>query len=199
MEKTEIDDWFDRLIKFDETKKQIMTNDEYIKWVISFAEIHGFFSDEDWFDAEDELSDDDAKKLKNLGAFFDLINEYAERNYIFPISTRFNTTYNVKYQNHGLRVGIMFGQGCSCYCEKAEIDDEKEFVDFTDILTNKRQPQVDYIENELAKISESITLAYHNGLPLTALERTIRNTFSELKKSEQESPKTLIRKNEVEE
>lgn len=195
MEKKKLDDWFEKLIAADENKKKILSNNDYINWIIDFIKIHGDFSDEDWLYSEENLSEGDEENVKNLSLFFDVINEYAERNYIYPTSTRFNVTYCIKYNDYGLEVGISPGQGCICYCNKVEIDDESTFIDFNDVLTNKKQPQVDYIEGELHHVSQSIINAHQNGVPLVAIEKAVRNTINSLKEQEVVDPKILCRQN----
>ena len=62
-------DWFERLFrKKDEIKKQIMSNDDYIKWLIDFLETHedGLL---DINPAIDVWSDEDKENFAKLMAF----------------------------------------------------------------------------------------------------------------------------------
>jgi len=188
-------DWFERLFrKKDEIKKQIMSNDDYINWLIDFLETHedGLL---DINPAIDVWSDDDKENFAKLTAFFHVVADYAKRNYIEPVPYRVAEVYNVKYNGHGLEVASFATNNCF-WCKKAEIVDGKPFIDFNDVLTDRQQPYVPYIEDCLGDISTAIESAYECGAPITVIKSVIEEALSNLEKHEADKPKCLTRDKE---
>ena len=188
------DDWFERLFrKKGEIKKQIMSNDDYIKWIISALGYNDVLDQE--LEMVKHIRKGDLEKIENLDVFFDAIDDYARRNYISEVGDLYACAYNIKYNDIGLQIGINGGQGSSCYCVKLPISDDKRFIDFNDILTNKEQPVVPYIKDFLNGVSKSIESAYRSGAPIYVIRQVVEDTMSNLRTSESDISKTLSREN----
>lgn len=163
--------------------KEIITGGEYILWLEKFTIKHTRFSDNDWLYCPEEISEDDRARVEELNLFYRGIDEYANKNFISPSSCDFGNYYCIKFGNIGYEIGIMVGQGTLFFCNRVGIEN-KEFIDFTDIQNDKKQPKTKLINNRL----EELSLLINNlakDLPLAVIEETVRNVFKEILESKQ--------------
>ncbi len=80
--------------------------------------------------------------------------------------------YQIKINNNGFEIGYVTGQETSFSCKKIQLDVEKAFIDFMDIINNKKQSNVEYIENGLNNLSNVLMDLYDNGIPIEAMIET---------------------------
>lgn len=155
--------------------KEIITGGEYILWLEKFTIKHTRFSDNDWLYCPEEISEEDRARVEELNLFYQGIDAYASKNFIFPSSCDFGNYYCIKFGNIGYEIGIMVGQGTLFFCNKVSLEN-KEFIDFTDIQNDREQPKTELINNRL----EELSLLINNlakDLPLAVIEETVRNVF----------------------
>lgn len=158
--------------------KIIMSNPEYIKWISDFTKDKEGFSDEDLY----FFKGSEKENIEKLGLFYKGIDTYAKENHIYPELNEYGSYYKVKYNNVGYQVGSFEGQGTTVYyLTKSTLKNNEDFIDFNDILSNKKQDNVDLINFTLKTLSSDIKKAYKIGVPLEAIEETFNNTIGHLK------------------
>ena len=177
-----IDKWFKEYVeeeRMEEAKiKIIMSNPEYIKWISDFTKDREGFSDEDLY----FFKGSEKENIEKLGLFYKGIDTYAKANHIYPKLNEYGSYYKVKYNNAGFQIGIVEGQGITVYfCNKSSLKNNEDSIDFNDILSNKKQDNVDLINFTLKTLSSDIKKAYKIGVPLEAIEETFNNTIGHLK------------------
>ena len=140
------------------------------------------FFDDDWSYSPLEIKDNDKKNVDNLYLFYEGIEDYAAKNYIYPAILNYGSFYKIRLYNLGFEVGMISGQGTSFFCKKVIVNDEniEDFIDFNDIMTNKKQENVDVITDELSRVRNSIMLAYEKGIPAPAIIDTLEDTTKEI-------------------
>lgn len=179
------------------TKMQkILSNTDYIKWLDRFTIEHSSFFDKDWLHSPEKISKEDLERVNNLHLMYRGIDTHANKNYIYPTSCNFGNFYNIKLENIGFEIGILGRQGTLFFCNRVSIKNQKDFIDFNDILNNKNvNVNATAIENKLNELSNLITSLYKSGIPLKAIKSILNNTLKEISsQTDIEQPKILKRK-----
>lgn len=186
-------DYIERL-KVSEAKRQEMFSDtNYVKWLESFTIEHPVFSDDDWLYFPEKISQEDNEKVKNLHLFYEGIELYAKKNYIYPTKCDFGGYYNIKLDNISYEIGMLVGQGTLFFCNRKPLDKDLEYIDFNDIMADKKKDGVDVITEQLKDLSDKILELHKKGIPLDALIETLDTTLTEIKEEEKNSTKILKR------
>lgn len=170
-------------LKVSETKRQEMfSNINYLKWLESFTVEHPGFSDDDWLYFPEKISQEDNEKVKNLHLFYEGIDLYAKKNYIYPTECDFGGYYNIKLDNIGYEIGMLVGQGTVFFCKRTPLNKDLEYIDFYDIMSGKKKDGVDVITEQLEDLSNRVLVLYKKGVPLDALIETLDATLTGIKK-----------------
>ena len=178
-------------IKNNEIKK-MMSSSDYINWLTNFTIDKDAFSDNDWLYNSSTIKKEDLDNIEKLYLFYEGIDKYARNNYIYPIPCEYGNFYKIKWNEIGFEIGVLMGQGTLFFCRKLLVKENHEFIDYNDIILNKKQKQVEYIESCLNSISDMILTAYKNGVPADAIKTTLDNTIQEINSKEEENNKKLL-------
>ena len=160
--------------------QEMLSNTDYIKWLDSFTVEHSNFSDDDWLYFPEKISKEDLEQVNNLHLMYHGIERYASKNYIYPTDCNFGNFYKVKLENTGFEIGMLVGQGTLFFCNRVQIENQKDFIDFNDILNNKENDNVTTIKNKLNELSNLVVSLYKSGVPLEAIVITLDNTLNEI-------------------
>jgi len=171
--------------------KDLIRNTDYINWLINFTNKQPNFSNATWLYNKGTISDEDLKKIDKLELFYEGIEWYTKKNYLYPVVVGNMTFYYIKYHDLGFKIGILEGQGTECFCSRIEIDKKLNFIDFNDVLTNKKQSNVSKISKELEKIINRIEKAYQSGVPIEAIKNVVETVFDETYEKQEIKMKSL--------
>lgn len=160
--------------------QEMFANSEYIDWLSRFTLENQNFSDDMWLYFPEKISKEDGSRVDDLCLMYEGIDKYASENYIFPYHCDFGNFYKIKFNDVGFEIGTLSGQGTIFFCSRVSIEDEKEFIDFNDIINNKKSDNVTTIENSLSELSEHVISLSNNGVPLEAITNTLNSTLSKL-------------------
>lgn len=170
------------LIKSQERAKSIVADTSYMLWLENFTNSIPIFSDDSWLYHPDEISKEDAEKVNDLCSFFNGISAYAERNFL-PIYSKDYTSYVcIKFNNIGYEIGLVSGQGTYAYCQRVEVSSDRVFIDFNDIVANKKQTHVEQVTKTLDKISLLIEQLLICDIPVEAISTRIQDTINKFSK-----------------
>lgn len=159
--------------------KEITLNTKYIEWLDEFTLKYPRFRDNDF--NEGNMLASDLEKINDLYFLYESISKYAMDNYIYPfIDADFVEYYKFKYNNVGYEIGIITGLGIISFCERTE-KITSDFIDFNDVVNNKKQANTIYIESKLQEIHDKLLFYYNNGIPFEALNEIVEETIWELK------------------
>ena len=144
----------DELVKKRETMQEMVSNNDYIDWLLEFAITHnnGFY-DDDWNNESERISSKDEKNIRKLSIFFELVSEYSEQ---YPCND--GCFHKIKYNDEVIHVGVLHGQEVVHFASVASKTDEHgkpKFgydigcTDYTDIVEkyNKYNKQKEYKRN----------------------------------------------------
>ena len=184
--------------EIDERKSKtefIFSNTDYINWLINFTKESGSFADDDWLYFPEQIDPKDKDFVDNFNLFYSGIEKYATKNHIYPEYVEFGNFYRIKYNGIGFEIGMQAGQGTYFYCKTIEICDDLKFIDFNDIINNKKYGNVDDINSCLNALSNLIKLLHDLGVPIESITTTFNETKKELeKKNSEEKEKILVKK-----
>ena len=136
---------------------------------------------------------EDNEKVSKLHLLYEGIELYAKKNYIYPTKCDFGDYYNIKLDNIGYEIGMLVGQGTLFLCNRTLVNKDLEYIDFNDIITNKKKDGVDMITQQLNNLSNKILELYKKGVPLTAIKETLDNTLTVIGEETKNPIKTLKR------
>lgn len=165
------------LIRSQELVKTLISNTEYILWLEKFTISNPSFADDSWLYQPEKISKEDSKRVDELSSFFEGIMEYVDRNFIPLGYDEFGGYVFIKFNNIGYKIGVMIGQGSVTYCKRVDISSNNIFIDFNDILNNKKQENVDYICERLDFISSIIQELLKMGVSEKAISTMVRKAL----------------------
>lgn len=186
-------DYFKMLKNNDKKSKEIISNTDYLKWLERFTTEHQSFTDDTWLYFSEKISKEDHEMVNSLHLLYRGIVQYAKKNYIYPVECEYGGYYRIKLDNIGYEIGMLIGQGSLFFCNRTELDSNLEYIDFNDIIGNKKKEHVDIISKELKDLSDKVLELYKKGIPLEALIEALETTLTRIKKEENNPTKTLKR------
>ena len=150
--------------------------ENYIKWLEMFTMKYSSFSDQDWVYGFNKLSDSDMKNVQNLHLLYKQIENYSIKNHISNIDSGIGNFYKLKSDNGEFEVGTLYGKGNLFFCNRVKFDDNKNIVNFNDIINYKNDSNI-----ELSRLSNGILKLYKKGIPIEIIEFEIKNTIDRCK------------------
>ena len=177
----------------EEEINKILSNTDYINWIINFLADNDSFSDYCWLYNSLNLKDIDVKNLKKLSLFYDGVDKYANENFIYPTNDNNGSFYQIKYNDWCFEIGVIYGQGTTYYCQKAYVKEDK-YIDFNDILNNRKQDNISEITDTLKLLSECILDAYNKGVPIEAIKNTTDKVINDIIWQKKDKSKIKVKK-----
>lgn len=176
--------------------KTLMSSLDYINWLTEFTKDNKGFSDYDWLYSSEKLDDADQEKVDDLQLFFEGIYQYARKNYIYSQTRSLGECYQVRIDDIGFEIGYLSGQGTKFYCRRIPLEAMENAIYFMDIVNNKKQDSVEYIEKSLENLSNMFVELYNNGVPIEAMMETFNKTIKSIEQKEHDidEQKTLRKK-----
>ena len=191
-------DIIEKLTKDREETEKIMSNTTYIEWLIQFTQDKESFYDDEWSYFPEKISESDKENVEKLGLFYKGITKYADNNYIDPTPYNYGEFHKVKLNDFRFEIGYMAGQGVTYFFRKAPLEDDKEFIDFNDIMTGKEQDYVKQYRERLKSLEDLIMNEYEMGIKIPAIKKTINDAVQKIESQEEAKkakPKKLVRTN----
>ena len=182
----ETSEWFkqelNRIRQEEILAEELVSNEDYIKWLEKFTEKYSDFCDDDFLYNDGSISVKDKENVEKLDLFFKGISMYAQNNYIYAKTQNSlvfgNYYYNITANNITYEIGMMFGQGTICYCNRYD-DNIDDAIDFNDIIVNKKQANVDFISENLKVLSEQIVSMLNKEIPKRAIRECVNKVLRE--------------------
>lgn len=147
----------------DEKIKKLISSTDYIKWLDNFTKKHPNFDINNGLSNLGKIDEQDKKNVDDLYLMYSAVDRYARKNYIYPIPCNFGGYYKVKLDDNGFEIGKLIGQGTLYFCNRVQIEKGEEFIDFNDIINDKKYDGVDKIKNNLDELSKEIVLLFEES------------------------------------
>jgi hypothetical protein len=117
------------------------------------------------------VTEEDYDNYYHLEDLYAYIEEYASRNYIYPVGEGFVEFYNLKRNDSYYEIGLIYGQGSSIYIKKTA--PVPEYVDFECLKDDIDTPRRKAIAEGLAKVYEQIDVLTDNRVPPVIIKNEI--------------------------
>ena len=165
-----------------EFRDNLRINDDYINWLEKFTSINGGFDTMLLIYNADKYSDFDRENIENIETLYEVIVEFAEKNYITPISTELGNYYSVKHDDNGFYIGADWGQGVSFYCTRLD-EVEEDAINYKDAVKNIKLPDTMRKEQRLEELSLMIDRLFNDdNIPIEVIESKTNEAFQKIKK-----------------
>ena len=180
---------FEELDERENKKLEIKSKTNYIEWLERFTEKYPRFTDDDFLYNKKIKSSEDIDGINCLSILYDVIEEYAQNNYIYLTeNNEYSGSYKIKYNGIGYEIGCMVGQGTLFFCGRINNPDNT-FIEYNDILLNKKQPHTDEINKILEELTTIVAYYHEQGIPIPALKRSLNEIIKSMKKKERKNLK----------
>ena len=118
-------------------EEYLYNNIEYLKWLINFTSKYPIFSDDYFLLFRNNNTELDCNNAENLCLLYYEIAKYAKENNIEPFYIDDNIVYKIRVDNIGFLIGNLDGRGRIFFCNRVEVDNNLEFINFEDIIKSK--------------------------------------------------------------
>lgn len=116
-------------------------------------------------------TDEDFENFDKLDNLYNLIEDYASRNYMYPIGEGYADFYNLKRGEDYYEVGIFSGQGSSFYVKRTA--PVPECIDFECLKENVDTAKKEVIDECLSKIYDQVDVLIANKVPPVVIKNEI--------------------------
>lgn len=166
-------------------RDSLRENTNYIDWLVRFTSNRGGFDTSILTYEGSKFNDVDKKNMENIETLYEVINEFAEKNYLSPNLVEFGNYYPIKYNDTYFYIGVDFGQGTSFYCTRLDEVDE-DAIDYKVLVHNDKLSETIRKEEKLEQLSDIIiSLLTEDNIPSEVVEKTINESFEKIKVREQ--------------
>ena len=159
-------DFFDKYIIKNNNIENIIKDDSYMRLIECNIDYKGIL-----------YSDDEFNELEFL---YCAIDDYANNNYFAFSSSECENYYYIKFNNRFYKIGAVAGQGVYYYIKLVNYKISK-YIDYMDIIDNKRQIDACNIESKFSKIKFLIESLYEMGLSVDVIENNINGYLYQIK------------------
>ena len=173
-------------IKKEKLITELKSNDDYINWLDEFTIKYPYFKE--WFIPNVNLlslREIDRVNIQKLSLLYEMIDIYAKENYLYPNDREVNPYYIMKHNNIYYLVGRDYNIGGRFRVERVPNERTNEinnYLEYSDIQTNKKQPNTDIIKIQLASLSNMI-YEYATRVPIKAIKEKIEDTISDIEEN----------------
>lgn len=174
-----VNEFFKQFIEALEMNEKLVSSNEYMLWLEQFMSSRTGFLDDDWLYKPEEISKEDYERVEQLSCFLSGIRSYAARNFIrLESDDDYDSHVFIKFNEIGYEIGTFSGQGTVAYCHRVDISTDKNFIDFNDIVTNKKQDNVDSITDKLNELDSLVSVLLELGTPEDAILSRVSKSLS---------------------
>ena len=100
----------EKIRKINEQKKEILSSPDYMLWLKDFTTREGDFCDGDWSYFPSDIDYTDKKQVEKLELLYEIIESYANENYIYPKISDISYYFRLKYEDIGYKIGVINNQ-----------------------------------------------------------------------------------------
>ncbi len=167
---------FQKNLNFNQTlTKKLLSDFDYINWLVNFYRSHDYFYDDDWLYTPEAITEEDSMQLRKLDNFLTGIVEYVNKmNLVLD-----EDYYLIKFEDEMLTLREFHGQGVHIQVNRVEENLEGKVIDIKDV--------VEYysVGNDLSQISFAIKNAFRNGISEEVIIEKVSNTLEQLNVEQQ--------------
>lgn len=168
-----------RKVKF---RDNLRISNDYINWLEKFTSKTGGFDTLALVYNADKFSETDRENIENLETLYEVIDEFAKKNYITSIKTELGNFYSIKHNDNGFYIGADWGQGVSFYCTRLD-EVEEDALNYDDVVYNDKLPETMRKEQRLEELSLMIDKLFNEDkFPISVIENKANEAIQKIKK-----------------
>lgn len=186
------DDFILKFVHRESIKNIMRSSKEYVNWLKKFTEENPSFSDDYYEIVSGEYSDTDKINMKNLSLLFEVIDEYAKKNYMSTRKNEYSESYNFRSDDISYNIGFFRGQGSSFFCQRIDDIETKDFIDFDDIIKGSYTNDFEKNKNKVEKMKNNVMELYQSGVPLEIIKSEFENTIKNITSEKQNTLKKKL-------
>ena len=165
-----------------EFRDNLRISDDYINWLEKFTAKNGGFDTMVLTYSADKYNDADRENIENIETLYEVISEFAEKNYISPVEVDLGNYFSVKHGDNCFYIGADFGQGVSFYCTRLD-ELEEDALNYKDAVQNIKLPDTMRKEQRLEELSLMIDRLFNeDNIPASVIEEKTNEAFQKIKK-----------------
>ncbi len=156
-------------------------NDDYMNWLENFTNNVPVFIEEEFLDPIPlQIGEENAKYGKYIHLLYDLVVEYAKKNYLNPNYDENNSpSYVIRYNGNFYEIGEDLEWFREVYCRRLAVYND-DFIDYLDIKNNTNSLKKDIIKKQLDSLA-NIIWEYSNYIPFSTLSERVEETIQNIK------------------
>ena len=163
-------------------RDNLRVSDDYINWLEKFTVKNGGFSTMVLTYNANKYNDTDRENIENIETLYEVISEFAEKNYISPVEVELGNYFPVKHGDNCFYIGADFGQGTSFYCTRLD-EVEEDALNYKDVVQNIKLPATMRKEQSLEELSLMIDRLFNEDkIPVSVIEEKTNEAFQKIKK-----------------
>ncbi len=186
------DDFILKFVHRESIKNIMRSSKEYVNWLKKFTEENPSFSDDYYEIVSGDYSDTDKINMKNLSLLFEVIDEYAKKNYMSTRKNEYSESYNFRSDDISYNIGFFRGQGSSFFCQRIDDIETKDFIDFDDIIKGSYTNDFEKNKNKVEKMKNNVMELYQSGVPLEIIKSEFENTIKNITSEKQNTLKKKL-------
>ena len=171
---------YEKYKKRKEFKDKLHLSTEYIDWLEKFTEEHEVFATDTFLYDEDKVTEEEKENISLLPVLFEVITEFADKNYISPKRDDFEMFYNIEYKGTGYEIGLNYGQGSSNYCVRQD-EPEKDAISYENIMSGVKLLSTIQAESKLEELKELIEQLANDNVPVEAIHQATDTAIQKVK------------------
>ncbi len=166
----------ERLEEKESIKREMLLNDSYIKWLEHFTKEFPDFNHDSWLYSPEEISKEDYENVIKITEFYEIIDEYANNNYIYLKDIPSGGYYAISYNSVLYQIYVIIGQGTVFGCNRVESEEEigSDTISYEDIKENRDSERKIFIDEKIEELSTKISKLIEAGIPIEAIEDCIK-------------------------
>ena len=176
--------------EFERAVRRIQNFDviRYMEWIERFTQKQSLFYSDDASDVdefEDNVTKTDIINISKLERLYDVVNNYANSNYIYPKSLSHGKFYYIQYNDKIYEIGIISSNNKVISCELKKDIDITECIEIHDIISPSKHvtQRKETIEKEIKKLSDLVDELVENGIPYGAIRSEVNKAISKHQKN----------------
>ena len=159
-------------------ENQKIIDKEYINWLESYT-VNKLKIYDDLVSGDNKK---DSDNTRNLGMFYQIIEQYAQKNYIYPQQDELKKYYLIEYNQIIFEIGVINVQDELYYCERRELTKDLEYIGFDELINNKMNIRTQKIEDNFALLKSVINELINYDVPIEEITKTTNLTLRKIKK-----------------
>lgn len=176
--------FYNSVCEYERVKREkiedLLTDADFFAWLDLFTQEYEGFDDGRWKHRHNKISEEDRTNIERLNFLYEAIDLWASKNEIYPISDLPGeiSFYKIKIGNAYYEIGISYLSNLSCFCNR--IDKEEDFIDFEDVLADKRVENVEAKLEAWKQLSKIVQTLSGFGVPENAVQDKIEDIIAKV-------------------